>query len=105
MEIFELEGVEVTGLLEFFLALLIGLVEFVEVLEKGKMFFLKLGEGRIFMGECGETIVVFVELPVGGFKLVDLLLEALVMVIPLLEKFLKEGDVWDETFLVFKEIV
>lgn len=83
----------------------VGLVELVELIGKLGVLFLEFGEVWVFVWESREAVIVFVELPVRGFELIDLLLKTLIVGISFLEKFLKKGDVGDKAFLVFQEIV
>lgn len=80
----------------FYLKLGIFLIEFVKGIDELLMVFLEVGEGGVFMGKYGKTIVIFFELIVGGLELGHTLSEVLVMRVSFLEKFSEGGDVGEK---------
>jgi len=83
----------------FYLKLGIFLIEFVKGTDELLMVFLEVGEGGVFMGKYGKTIVIFFELIVGGLELGHTLRKVLVMGISFLEKFLENGKIGEELLL------
>jgi hypothetical protein len=79
-------------------------VELVELCGKILVFSLELGVGRILVWKSGKTIVIFLELSVGGSKLRDFLSELLVLVESFSEEFLDEREVWEELLLGVVEV-
>jgi hypothetical protein len=104
LKVFELEGLGVEVLLELLLGIVVFFDEFVMGGGEFLVFSLKLGVCRIFVWKGGKTIVVFLELGIGGSELRDFLSELLVLVKSLSEKFLDERKVWEKFLLGFAEV-